>query len=45
MSKGKPGKPKWIVSDWIDLDDDQTWLTLIAVTGWILLLVIVMLGW
>ena len=40
MSKrgGKPGKSKWIISEWIDLDHDDFWLTVIAVVGWGLLL-------
>lgn len=38
---GKPGKSKWILSEWIDVDieSDHFWLTVIAVTGWILLIV------
>ena len=31
---GKAGKPKWVVSDWVDVEPDQFWLTVIAVTGW-----------
>ena len=36
MSKrgGRPGKSKWIISEWIDLDSDDLWLTIIAVVGW-----------
>ncbi len=37
---GKPGKSKWIISEWIDLDSDDFWLTIIAVVGWGLLLLI-----
>jgi hypothetical protein len=40
MSKrgGKPGRSRWIISEWIDLDSDDTWLTIIAVVGWCLFL-------
>ena len=31
---GKPGKPRHVVSDWIDVDDPQFGLTIIAVAGW-----------
>lgn len=31
---GKAGKPKWVVSDWVDVEPDQFWLTVIAVAGW-----------
>lgn len=45
MSKrGKPGRGKWIISEWLDADADDFWLTLIAIAGW-LLLIIVVLGW
>lgn len=37
---GRPGKSKWIISEWIDLDSDDLWLTVIAVVGWGLLLLI-----
>ena len=35
---GRPGKSKWIISEWIDLDSDDFWLTIIAIVGWGLLL-------
>ena len=40
MSKrgGKPGKPKWIISDWIDLDEREVVVTVIAAIGWTLAL-------
>ncbi|MCB0041035.1 MAG: hypothetical protein H6639_23800 [Caldilineaceae bacterium] len=45
MSKrGKAGRGKWIISEWLDADSDDFWLTLIAIAGW-LLLIIVVLGW
>ena len=31
---GKAGKPKWVLSDWVDVEPDQFWLTVIAVVGW-----------
>lgn len=34
--KGKPGKPRQVISDWIDVEDDYFWLTVIAVAGWML---------
>jgi hypothetical protein len=34
------GKNKWVVSEWVDLDSDETWLTIIAVAGWILLMIV-----
>jgi len=36
MAKGKPGKAKWILSEWVDVNDDQFWVTLIAAAGWTL---------
>jgi hypothetical protein len=46
MSKrGKPGRHRWIISDWLaDGDGAEFWLTLIAVVGWILLIIIVILN-
>lgn len=43
MSKrgGRPGKSKWIISEWIDLESDDVWLTIIAAVGWGLLLLII----
>jgi hypothetical protein len=39
MSRGgKPGRSRWVISEWIDLDRDDAWLTIIAVAGWILLI-------
>jgi hypothetical protein len=38
MSKGKPGRAKWIISDWVDLDEPESVITIIAVVGWTLLL-------
>jgi len=35
---GKPGKPKQVISDWLDVDEPQLWLTIIAVAGWSLAL-------
>jgi hypothetical protein len=44
MSKrGKPGRHRWIISDWLDTDGDDFWLTIIAVVGWLLLIIIVIL--
>jgi hypothetical protein len=41
MSKrGKVGRSRWIISEWIDIDSEDTWLTIIAVVGWILFLVL-----
>ena len=35
MSKrGKPGRGKWIISEWLDADSDDFWLTIIAIAGW-----------
>ena len=31
---GKAGKPKWVVSYWIDGEPYQFWLTVSAVAGW-----------
>lgn len=31
---GKAGKPKHVISDWIDVDEPQFWITLIAAVGW-----------
>ena len=31
---GKAGKPKWVVSDWIDVEPDQFWLTVIAAVSY-----------
>lgn len=39
---GKPGRSKWIISEWIDLDSDDFWLTAIAVTGWIILIAVIL---
>lgn len=41
---GKPGKHKWIISEYIDVDRDDFWLTVIAVTGWIILICLVISG-
>lgn len=38
MAKGKPGKPKWVVTDWIDIDEPEFVVTVIAVVGWSLAL-------
>lgn len=35
---GKPGKHKWIISEWVDIESDEFWLTIIATAGWLLLL-------
>lgn len=38
--RGKPGKAKWVVAEWIEeLDGAEFWLTLIGAAGWILLMV------
>lgn len=34
--KGKPGKPRHVISDWVDIDDPERALTIIAVVGWLL---------
>lgn len=31
---GKPGKSKWIVSEWLDIDEGDAVLTIIAAIGW-----------
>lgn len=41
---GRPGRSRWVISDWVDLEGDEAWLTIVAVVGWVLLLVVVM-GW
>lgn len=40
---GKPGRSKWIISEWIDLEGDEFWLTVIAVVGWTVAIVAVLL--
>lgn len=43
--RGRAGKTKWVIAEWIEeLDAAEFWLTLIAVAGWVLLLV-VWFGW
>lgn len=38
--RGRPGKTKWVVSDWLEeLDGAELWLTVIATAGWVLLLI------
>ena len=32
--KGKPGKPRHVISDWVDIDDPEIALTIIAALGW-----------
>jgi hypothetical protein len=46
MSKrGKAGRHRWIISDWLeDIDGAELWLTIIAVVGWCVLLVVVLSG-
>ena len=36
MSKrgGKPGRSRWVISEWVDLENDEFWITVIAVVGW-----------
>ncbi len=31
---GKPGKNKWVISEWLDIDESDAAITLIAAIGW-----------
>lgn len=32
--KGQAGKARFVLSEWVDVDDDQFWVTVIAAAGW-----------
>lgn len=42
---GKTGRHRWIISEWLDdVDGAEFWLTVLAVAGWWLLLVVLLWG-
>lgn len=41
---GKPGRSRWIISEWLDdVDGAEFWLTVIAVVGWTVAIVAMLL--